>query len=91
MVDKAVDRDRSPDTFGDDLGDVDDALALAETGFDPVANFDRGGRFGGLAIDLHVARPTCRCCVGAGFGQANRPQPLICTCCFDVHSLARAS
>lgn len=57
------------------MHDLDDALTLGDPGFDAVARFDRGGRFGRRSVDAHVSTPaevggrrSRRC-------EAHRPEP----------------
>ena len=77
VIDEALDGKRRPDPLHDDARDFDDAIALRQASLDQVADGDRRRRFGRLAVDRDMSGSTGIGGVGAGLGQAHRPQPLI--------------
>jgi hypothetical protein len=77
VIDEARDRNRCADALRNDSDHIGDSFPLVQASLDPIAHLDRRRRLRGFAVDLHMARSTCTCCVGPCLGQTNRPQPLI--------------
>ena len=98
MIDIALDGNRGADPFDDDPLDIDDAATLTEAGVDPIAAHHGRGRLRRAAVDVDVSAPARPCRLGAGPGEAHRPEPLVETgrgvgsgigCAVDLLSLAR--
>jgi len=75
VVDVALDGDWGADSLAEEADDLEVALALVHVTRNPIADLQRLGRLGSLAVDLHVAAPAGIGGLGSGGTDADRPQP----------------
>jgi len=72
VVDEALHTERGADPFGDDLGDVDDAIAAREASLDVVADAHHRCWLGRLPVDVDMATPACIGSLGPCLRQPHR-------------------